>query len=144
MKPSAIKISNTSDGILSVDLKDILQCINDGSKYHWSILWLEAIGKLEDVNVLSFEAEVKRAESGLVINWDDLLKISTRFNQIIEIILIGDLDPSKLRRYGNDDQMHEACDFTIELIDSSYWIINSKNEELLSPVKRNIKGAINI
>jgi hypothetical protein len=134
---SAIRITNEESEVLSIELKDILGSIGDGHQYNWSILWLEFTGDIGK-SVPDFEAEIKKSPNGLRIDWNDLLDLSKKINQTIELILIGSGEPSRLRRYGIDEEMYSSCEYVIELIDSSYWIIHSKNASLLKRFKNNL------
>ncbi len=46
--------------------------------------------------------------------------------------LIGCKDENLLHHYENDQDMYETCDITIEMIDSWYWKVFSKDEALAS------------
>ncbi|WP_057937324.1 hypothetical protein [Algoriphagus resistens] len=125
-----IEIHGNDDMVLSVSLFDILNCIENGQNLYWKILWLEAIGDLGDKTMLKFEREVNNSINGYEISWKKLINLSLKFSQVIEILIIADKDELKVKRYLNDDVMHKECTFTIELIDSSYWVVHSNNISL--------------
>lgn len=135
-----IEIHGNNNSILSVNLNDILDCITHGDQFCWSFLWLEAIGSLESMTMLDFEKKINKSSNGYVTNWEELLILSKSFDQIIEVLLIADKDKSKLKRYTNDDEMYSICDLSIELVDSSYWIIHS-NQFSLKNMINNLPGA---
>jgi len=132
MKTHGIRISDVVERVVCVTLPEILEEIHQGPLFHWSILYLEAMGHLgEDRSMPVFENQIYNSERGLFILWDDLNLLSKEFYQIIDITIIGCKDKCALRRYKNDQEMYDSCDFVIEMIDSSYWEIFSKNEELI-------------
>ena len=45
-----------------------------------------------------------------------------------------------IKRYNNKEDMYVNCEYTFELIDSSYWIIHSKNEQFLRKIKSVLNG----
>lgn len=140
MKSNAVKIYGNDKEILSVTLVDVLKCITDGNDCKWSILWLEAIGNPGSKSMLDLEKEIRSSEKGLLIEWQDLFELSKSFDQVIEIILIGDKDISNLKRYDSEDEMYLKCEYTIELVDSSYWIMHAKNSASLELIKNNLLG----
>lgn len=137
----AIEIhGNKTEKVISVELKDILNCITDGNSCTWSILWLEAVGHRGGISILDLEKSIKSSKNGLVLEWAELLELSDKFYQVIEIILVGDNEYSNLKRYDTDEEMYSNCCYTIELLDSSYWIIHSKNLKTIECLKKNLEG----
>jgi hypothetical protein len=144
MKSDAVKIYGNNVQLLSIKLTNILECIDNGDEYKWSILWLDAIGDLKGKPILDLEKEIRDSENGLSIEWDDLVQLSREFDQVIEILIIGDKDASIIKRYDSDEEMHSKCQYTIELLDSSYWIVHSKNSDSLKGIRNNLQGVENI
>lgn len=135
-----LKIEHIVDGVLAVNLSDILCRIPDGEHYTWSLLWVTATGKDGDANVLDFEQEVNKASNGLLLTWSELLELSERFYQIIELLVIADEDKSNLRRYDTDEEMYDSCSYVLELVDSSYWIVSIKNDIARQRLKSELAG----
>ncbi len=128
MKTSGIRINDEKNGVVSAELKDY----SAGNSYYWSILFLEATGDLgEDRSMPLFEEEIKNNENGLILSWEELKSLANKFYQIIEITIIGCKDRSLLQRYKNYEEIYERCDFIIEMIDSSFWEIRSKDRSLI-------------
>lgn len=132
---NTIKIYNNSGEVLAVELSDILECIEYGDVLVWSILWLEIIGDIS-TSVPELEKSIQKSKNGLPMEWNDLKKLASRIDQVIEMLLIADNNPSNLKRYNNDQEMYDTCEFTIELIDSSYWLIHSPKAENLNKIKK--------
>ena len=136
----ALKVNGNDSNVLSINLKDILNCIKNGDYYEWSIIWLEGIGKLHNQSMLEFEAEIKNSSFGHLIKWYDLLELAGSFSQIINLLLIGDKSSKNLHKYANDMEMYTNCEITLELIDSSYWIICCKNTLIHEGMKKSLEG----
>lgn len=140
MKVKGIRILDKVKRVVSVELPDILEEIPNGNLFHWSILCLEAMGHLEEgKSIPVFEKQIGDSEKGLFIDWNDLNTLSKKFYQIIDITLIGCKDKNLLRRYKNDQEMYETCDMIIEMIDSSYWEIFSKDDQLINRLSKKFK-----
>lgn len=121
----AIKINGDDSNVLSVELRDVLNCIDQDNKAAWSLLWLDATVILGNKPSLAENNKINKSETATIVTWEELLKLSSQITQTIDIVVIGDKDLSNIRRYYTDEQMYNNCDYTIELIDSSYWIIHS-------------------
>jgi hypothetical protein len=143
MESNAIKICGDDKEVLSVELKNVLECVVNGNQCEWSILWLEAIGNIGK-SIPEFEKEISNSEKGVLVTWESLLELSGKFDQVIELLLIGDKSISKLKRYSGNEEMYSNCEYVIELIDSSYWLVHSKNEEVLTQMKNNLLGVESI
>lgn len=140
MKVRGIRILDSKDRVVSVELPDILEEIWDGNLLQWSILYLEAIGDLgENRSIADFEEEIFNFKDGLHINWEDLNLLSKKFNQVIDIILIGSKNKHLLRRYTDDHEMYEICDIVIQMIDSSYWEVFSQDKSLIDRLATKFK-----
>lgn len=127
MIKKTIKIQGDNSSFLSVSLIDILTQIENGEKYSWNILWIEAIGNPENTNMLEFEEKVNNSINGFLLSWNDLVKLSKSLFQVINIVLLGDENKNNLKRYSDDEEMYLNCTFYIELIDSSHWEIKCKD-----------------
>lgn len=133
MKATGIRILDKDNGVLNVQLYDILKEISNGSLFAWSILCLEASGNLgSDKSILEFEKGINESERGLFITWEELNMLSKKFHQIINMVLLGCKDKNFLRRYEHDREMCETCDIVIDMMDSSYWEVFSKDEQLIN------------
>jgi hypothetical protein len=146
MKPKGIRILDKISRVVSVELPDILKEIENGDSLHWSILYLEAqadyIGENlyfeavrdylgEDGSIPEFEEKIRTSEKGFFINWRDLNALAIKFHQVIDIMLIGCKDKKALHRYDNDQERYETCNIVIDMIDSGYWEVFSKDEKFI-------------
>jgi hypothetical protein len=126
-----IIIKGENGTVLSVSLIDVLKQINKPEEITWKILWLEAVGKLREGVITDFEEAVNSSETGYMITFSELLYFAESIDQIYEILLIGSFDNAQLKRYESDREMKNACDYCIELIDSSFWEISSVDEKFI-------------
>ncbi|MEO9803164.1 MAG: hypothetical protein ABJF04_07960 [Reichenbachiella sp.] len=134
-----IEIHGNDEDALSIDLGNILRCIANGDIYNWSILLIEGIGKLQNMTMLEFEESVVKSSNGHILKWDELINLSMSLDQIVDLTLVADRNLVSLKKYDSDEEMYNNCDLTIELIDSSYWVIHSKNVPLNGMIE-NLEG----
>ena len=140
MKTIGIRILDSKDNYVYVKLTDILEEINNGNLFHWSILYLEADGDFEDViSTHICEEQIRVSEKGFFITWEELNVLSKNFDQVIDIVLLGCKDENLLHRYENDQEKYETCDITIEMVDSCYWEVFSKDESLINRLAAKFK-----
>jgi hypothetical protein len=136
-----IKINGNDEQVVSVTLHDILMQIKNGNRLKWALLDIYAIGDLGNNKLmLDFEAKINESENGVIFELKELLELSAKFQQIMEITLIGNKDVNDLKRYSDDEEMYSKCDYTIQLIDSSYWIIHSSAENALLDICNMLPG----
>jgi hypothetical protein len=127
-----VRILDKKNRMVSVELSNILKEINNGDQFKWSILYLQTTGNLgKGRSVPVFEKEIIDAKNGLFITWKDLNELSQRFWDLMNITLIGCKYLDLLRRYENDQEMYETCDIAIEMVDSNYWEVFSKDQNLI-------------
>jgi len=139
MKKNII-IRGSEELILSVSLLDIINQIEEPEKYSWNILWLEACGELENGTIIELENKINDSKNGLLINFTELSLLAKSFDQVIEILLIGDKNSDKLKRYNNIEDLYSECYFCIELLDSSYWSIFSSNDQFIRNIQENLES----
>lgn len=140
MQVKGVRILDTVNRVVSVELSDILVEISNGNSFHWSILLLDAMGDLgKDKPIPEFQKQIKNSERGYFIDWIELNILSQKFYQIIDMILIGCKDKNLLKRYKTEQEMYETCDFVIDMFDSSYWKVFSKDEKFIESLKKKFK-----
>lgn len=120
-----IILKGNNEDILSITLYDILIQITDIESYQWKLIWLE--GSAPALNMKELEYAVNRSVNGFLIDGRELVRISQLFEQLIDVIVIGDKNRNNLQKSDNDDEMKARCEFFIELVDSSYWEIATTN-----------------
>lgn len=121
-----LKLSN------NIDLLHILDFIKDNINVfdtHWAILFIDAIGT-KSVETFKFPDDKEKINKKIkpnIISWNELIKFSSNFDQIIEICIIGCYSITSVQRYGDDSDMKNSCDIVIEVVDSSYIEISCKD-----------------
>jgi len=128
----SIKIDGSDNEILSVTLNDVLYCLEEGEKKKWGLLWLDAVVVSgEKGSLIEKDSEINKSKTAWIISWKELIKLSSQIYQSINLLIIGDNYISNIKKYSTDENMYENCGYTIELIDSSYWIIHSDDENFI-------------
>lgn len=137
MNVYGLRIFEDKHAIICISLIDILDIIPNENDYNWAILFLDATGHLGgEQSLLSLEQQIKKSKDGFYITWDQIHELFPKFDQIIDLDLIGCRDKSMLHHYDNDKEMYESCDIVIRMVDSSYWEIYSHTKSLLEVYKK--------
>jgi hypothetical protein len=140
MKTKGIRISDDINNIISVDLKDILDEIPNGELFFWSMLYFYGDGTLKNGKpIMVFEEEVNKSEKGLLLSWKELNESVKQFSDIWDISIVGCKDEEMISRYKIDKEMYETCDIVIEMIDSGYWEVFSKDINLIDKLAKKFK-----
>jgi hypothetical protein len=140
MTSSGIRISDDLNNVISVKLQDILEEIQEGFLFNWSILFFDAKGHLgEGKSIIDFGKKINNSEKGLFVSWEELNLLSKKLDEIIDIIIIGCKDKTLLHRYKEDREMYETCDVVIEMFDSYFWEIFSKDIKLINILAKKFK-----
>lgn len=135
-----IRILDKKNRIVSVELPDILIEISNTNSFYWSILYLDATGDLgEGKSIPEFEQQIIESEKGFFLTWRELIDLSNKFWDLMDIIIIGSREKENLHRYENDQAMYETCDIVIEMVDSGYWEVFSKEEKLINKLASKFK-----
>ncbi|WP_126246355.1 hypothetical protein [Chitinophaga rhizosphaerae] len=110
-----------------VSLADILSCIPLGERREWALLHMEALGHPGDLDVLKFEAEAEI--HGIAYAWDALHQMQDRFAQVIEMMVVGGERVSHLRRAMPFEEILEAAEYVVELVDGGFWVVHTRSEQ---------------
>jgi hypothetical protein len=141
MKSKGIRIEDIdNNSVITVKLPSILEEIQDGNAFHWSILYLHSSGNLgEGISYPAFEAQINHSERGLFITFEELLVLINKLNQIIDIVLIGCKNVEFLKWSDSDQEMYETCDIYIEMHDGCFWEVFSKDENFINRLAAKFK-----
>ena len=141
MKTNGLRIVDREEKVIVVRLFDILEEIREGNSLSWSILEISGVGYYDiGQSYTDLVNKVKKSKTGLVVSWNELNEISRNFEQIIWLSLIGCKDNNNLHHYKSDKEMYETCDIVIEMIDSCYWEVFSKDVQLLARLASKFKN----
>lgn len=137
-----IKINGDDEDVLSVRLEDILNCFQKRrSEVFWGILWVYlTIKEGIDCNVLEFEEGINKSEQGKLFTLDKILSLSGKIDQAIEFLLIGDGKVENIKKYKSDELMRENCEYIIELVDSSFWLVYTKDDDFIQNIFQELPG----
>jgi hypothetical protein len=140
MKTYGIRILDKCNRIVSVTFQEILGEIKGGNLFRWSLLYFYGRGHLKNGKSMSFfEEEVNNSEHGTLFSWDSLLEFAESLDEVIDMLIIASKDPLSIVRYSNDQAMYEACEVVIEMVDSSYWEVFSKDRALIVRLAQKFK-----
>lgn len=137
-----IKINGDDEDVLSVRLENILNCIqNRRSEVFWGVLWVYVtIKQGVNCNVLEFEEGVNKSEHGKLFSLDKILRLSGKIDQAIELLVIGDTNIENITKYKSDELMRENCEYIIELVDSSFWLVYTKDDDFIQNIFQELPG----
>lgn len=137
-----IEIFGNSSDILSIRLKDILNCFRNKEDYYWSLLWIDGVITKDNIkkilnfsSVIDLENSINKSKNGLRISIDNLSEIDTSTYQILNLLLIADSNVENLRRFESDDDMYNECSIVIELVDGNYWEICTNNNDFKKKIE---------
>ncbi len=147
METKGIRIFEKKNNIVKIKIQDILSSINNGSSLFWSVLYIYGSGSLKDgwstlregKTITAFEEKINKLETGLILNWDELLSLMNSYLQVWGVLIIGCKDFKSLHRYQSDQEMYESCDIVIELVDSYFWEVFSRESKLIIDLSEKFK-----
>lgn len=128
-----ITLRGDNEAFLSVRLDTILSLIDNIDKCIWKLIWIEGVS--QEIDVFELEKKVNESDDGLLVDTDGLSNISLLFNDLTELVLLGDKNEENLHKLENDDEMKARCEYFIELVDSSYWEITSQNQYFIKKLE---------
>lgn len=137
-----IKINGDDEDVLSVRLEDILNCFrNRRSEVFWGVLWIDVTIKSGvNCNVLEFEEGVNKSEHGKLFSLDKILNLSGKIDQATELLVIGDRNVENIKKYKSDEMMRENCEYIIELVDSSFWLVHTNDDTFIQSIFQVLPG----
>lgn len=140
MKTYGIRISDGKGEVLRPVLSDILEEIKNGDLFYWSVLFLDGTPSPgQGAFLVEYEKKISDSEHGLLSSWENLTRLSNKFFQMFEITVLGCKNKDLLLRYEKEEDMHNACDIVIDLIDCAFWEVFSKDHELIERLKAKFK-----
>ena len=129
-----------SQGKSAVELIDLLNLIaQDQQQLVWSILDLEAIGDLSPIwerGILDLEENIRNLPQGLILSWQMLILLVEKFDQVINIIIVGCQEITKIPSLKPNSNLDTPCEIVLELIDSSLWRIYAKDQKILQRLQQ--------
>ena len=135
-----IKISGSKEKeYVDISLDNILSQIA-GEEYFWTLFYLEASGDIgEDESIVDLEERVAKSDIGLRFKWKNLNDLANKLDQVIDVVIVGCKNAYPDKRFSDDQEMYDHADIVVEMIDSSYWLIHSSEELVVSEVSDALK-----
>jgi hypothetical protein len=141
MKSKGIRIYDSVNNIISTKLSDILSEIKNANSLNWAILFSDVTpSPNEGKFIIELEKKINKQEKPYEIKWADLISFANKIYQEIDLIIIGCEDKNTLKKYEDEDEMYNVCDIAIQMLDSSYWEIFSKDLELITKLASKFKN----
>jgi hypothetical protein len=128
-------------GLLSVELRQVLNVFGElGPRLHWAILDLEAISSPKaEWDQVKFETQISQS-GGVSVSWKKLMRIASALDVVHNIILVGCERAESIPRFepGQLDVLRD-CDASICLVDSSFWEVSCRLDEVISRMQLKFK-----
>lgn len=141
MNTAGIRILDKKNKIIAVELPEILSEIPENVIPHWSILYLEATGNLKNKkSIPEFEKQIMKSKKRLLTSINEMIELNSQLYDVMNILIIGCKDLKCLHRYPTNKKMYESCDIVIEMFDSSFWEVYSKDSELINKLAKKFKS----
>jgi hypothetical protein len=142
-----LRIHDTADhGPLSFDLADLLEIIStEGPSMRWCILYLDEVVWKQDYPLMALEelyAKVDDSPNGLSMSWDELVEISHAIVQTIDGTYIAYREGQVVPEYPGDrfEDLYAASEVVFQAVDSTYWEVYARNDEVLNRYKSAYKA----
>jgi hypothetical protein len=131
--PHMIEIRDSDHGLLAVTLPMLLSEIGlKGSNLHWSLFYLYATGNLgDDKSMVDFEDEISNLPNGFCLSWGELNKLSVKFDQMFDALIIGSSSKDSIKKYDEDEDLYSNYAVVIDLFDGAYWRVYAEDEHLI-------------
>ena len=126
---------------LTVTLADVLPCLHPPKGVQWRLWNLEAWSSqtwaIEGLASEAYEQAVFDSPSGLPTTLPLIQQLAQAPAQLVNLLLLGSQDVANLPdyRHGEKTQLYAACDYVIEVFDSAYLIVHSKDEAVRFPIR---------
>ncbi|WP_165821988.1 hypothetical protein [Hymenobacter edaphi] len=126
---------------LTVNLKDVLPCLIVPEPVQWHLLYLNVWGETGIADYGDHGETVNTSPEGLSISMQGVRQLADAPAQIVDLILLGSADVTSLHRYRTGrGQMYKACEYVIEVVDSSYLIVHSHDEAFITCLCNSLEG----
>ena len=133
-----LKIEKIENGLLAVHFKDFSRFLPSKALY-WSILFVDGVSTPgQGMTMEKLEELVNKSPRGLVISWERLISIIDDLYDIHHLEIVAEWSLDKIRKYGSRVEMYEESYISIELFDSAYWLISSKDESIIDEIVREL------
>lgn len=134
-----IKLYGLTDGVLEIQLVDIFTNLTVGEKYLWKVLWLNAFGTFKNEPIQKIEDKVKH-NNGMLIPYEDIFLFSRNHNQLVDFVIIGHKNQDIIKKIDISNYQNYSLEYLIELCDSTFWKVSSKDINFLHRSLKIIAG----
>jgi hypothetical protein len=107
-----------------------------GNDYLWSILELEAEGDLGDTQTYIDIDNAIKHQNGYCLTWDRLKELASKFDQVINTIIVASKDINFIAAHKNDfDNMYKNFPLVIAILDGDFWEVSTSDDNLIKKFK---------
>jgi hypothetical protein len=125
--------SQVDSQLLALDLVDILDALPlDAMALRWSILDLWAETDDPTLDMQAIQSEVDKSARGFCMEGRELRDVADRVAQVIDGVFAAyaQAPPSKASA-----DLRESCEIVVEAIDSTYWRLYARDQEIIRRVQ---------
>ncbi|MBO3272342.1 hypothetical protein [Hymenobacter defluvii] len=145
---AGIEIHGADEKFLDVTLNDVLPCLHAPADIQWRLWVLEAWSAeewtMEGLSCEAYENAVNDTPGGRPITREQMQQLADAPAQLVNMVLLGSRDFSHvpLTRIDFDQKtaLYAACDYVIEIFDSSYVIVYSVDESFIECLCSSLRG----
>lgn len=129
------EVYRISLNLKTVGLSKALAVFKNQLGLNWSLLYIYASSRAESgLNILQIENAARTRESGIIYQYEDLMKLLLNLEQLWEIQIVGASNPENLKHYESDEEMWTSCEVIIELFDTGILEIISHQRKPLEEI----------
>jgi len=125
-----------------MELSDVLSCLPFSEQllensFKWKVFFLEGVGRLRGKQAIApLSEEINNSIDGFKTTYKFLMEMSEDLDQIIEVFLVAHSGEKEINKQKTDGEFYELYDYTIELFDSSYWIVCCKDKKYVKALEK--------
>jgi hypothetical protein len=145
---AGIEIHGADEKFLDVTLNDVLPCVHAPADIQWRLWVLEAWSAeewtMEGLSCEAYENAVNNTPGGRPITREQMQQLADAPAQLVNMVLLGSRDfshvPLPLIDSNQKTALYVACDYVIEIFDSSYVIVYSVDESFIGCLGSSLRG----
>ena len=145
---AGIEIHGADEKFLDVTLNDVLPCLHAPADIQWRLWVLEAWSAeewtMEGLSCEAYENAVNDTPGGWPIAREQMQQLADAPAQLVNMVLLGSRDfshvPLPLIDFDQKTALYAACDYVIEIFDSSYVIVYSVDESFIECLRSSLRG----
>jgi len=131
MTSYGIKIETNEKEALNNAISEIPNI--DKNNLNWCLLYI--CGMQYQGDLLRLEREVNNSLYGKKLEWNELEEIINALNDPRDLLILGDnIENRKITMDTEESVIYKSSEYVIELFDSSYYVIYSRNKDYIKSI----------